>query len=535
MDRNTAQILQKTPAAAQWNKIGMDAHHGIAIPLFALHSQQSCGIGEYPDLIPMIHWCRSLGFDILQLLPLNDTGIENSPYSAISANALNPLHLGLRQLPFATDDPSLVFQLDELNKLNHTQRIDYARVHEGKERFLRDYYRRYAAQFIHSSEYRAFKEHYHWLTNYTLFKALKIKFGWQTWESWPEPWKHPQESMLHTIPTELKNEIEFQYLVQYLCFLQLEAVKKHADQQGIFLKGDIPILINRESADVWFYQHLFILDFAAGAPPDMFSEEGQKWGFPIYDWTAVKKQNYQWWTERLHAAQRFYHIYRIDHIVGFFRIWAIPLGARAKEGYFYPIDERIWLPQGEENMRMMLANSSMLPIGEDLGVVPTEVRRLLQSLGICGTKVMRWERRWNTDQGFIPPETYLPESMTTVSTHDSETLALWWKNNPQEAALFASGQGWKYSPELTLQQRLEILRQSHHSGSIFHVNLLQEYFPLIPNITWDNPEDERINIPGTVSDWNWGYRFRPSVEKIISNDALKNVMMQIVNRPLTNY
>jgi 4-alpha-glucanotransferase len=322
--------------------------------------------------------------------------------------------------------------------------------------------------------------------------------------------------------------MEFHSFVQYLCFQQLERVKKYAEEHHVWLKGDIPILINRESADVWFHQHLFLLDFAAGAPPDMFNEEGQKWGFPLYNWNAAKEQNYEWWITRLQTAEHFYHLYRIDHIVGFFRIWAIPLHAPAKEGYFYPSEEKEWLPQGEQIMRMMLTNSSMLPIGEDLGVVPPQVRSLLKSLGICGTKVMRWERRWETDQGFIPPETYLPESMTTVSTHDSDTLTLWWQRNKEEAILYAGTQGWEYTPELSIQEHADILRQSHHSGSLFHINLLQEYFSLIPGMTWDAPEDERINFPGTVSERNWSYRFRPSIEEIVSHPFLKSRITSLI-------
>lgn len=521
MHDDPRQNLLNTPAASQWKKIGIKPHHGIDIPLFALHSQTSCGIGEYPDLLPLIDWCQTVGFDVIQLLPLNDTGIDNAPYSALSANALNPLHLGLSQLPFIDEDPSLQQQLADLQRLNNSQRIAYPDVHHGKDNFLRDYFQRYASRFLNTPAYREFKQAQPWLAAYALFKALKIQYQWQSWESWPQQWKNPPKEACDTPPDELKNEVEFHSLVQYLCFLQLDAVKTHADQQNVLLKGDIPILINRESADVWFHQDLFLLDFSAGAPPDVYSEAGQKWGFPLYNWAAVKQQHYGWWIERLRTAERFYHMYRIDHIIGFFRIWAIPLPLPATEGYFLPADEHTWLPQGEEIMRMMLANSSMLPIGEDLGVVPPEVRSRLTSLGISGTKVMRWERRWQTDQGFIPPETYPAESMTTVSTHDSETLALWWRDQPEEARLYAAARGWEYTPAITAQQRFDILQQSHHSGSLFHINLLQEYFPLVPGMSWDLPEDDRINIPGTISDRNWSYRFRPSVEEITSNAALK--------------
>lgn len=215
--------------------------------------------------------------------------------------------------------------------------------------------------------------------------------------------------------------------------------------------------------------------------------------------------------------------------MGFFRIWAIPLDKTAKEGEFIPKDESQWLPQGKKIMLMMLRNSDMLPIGEDLGVVPPEVRATLRNLGICGTKVIRWERAWKGDKHFIDPKEFDPISMTTVSTHDSETVVLWWRDNPQEAREYAAEKNWPYVPNLPQEFLFEILRESHHSGSLFHINLLNEYFPLVKGMAWEKPEDERINFPGLILERNWTYRFRPSVEEIVSNQAFFDVFKQLMN------
>lgn len=524
------QDLLNTPAGSQWKKIGQTNHHGIVIPLFSLHSKNSCGIGEYPDLIPVIDWCKEVGMDVVQLLPLNDTGLETSPYSALSAFALNPIHLGLSQLPHLDHDTDLRNQISELQKLNNkTQRLDYKNIQNKRNEFLHSYFKKYGSFFLSQPTYKDFKKgNEYWLNDYSAFKALKIAQDWKSWKEWPQEYQNPSPGFIESLPQAIKEDAEFHAFIQFLCFQQFEQVKQFAEEENVKLKGDIPILINRESADVWRHPNQFLLEFAAGAPPDMYAKEGQKWGFPLYKWDVLATDNYQWWKERLRVASHFYHIYRIDHIVGFFRIWGIPLELEAKFGHFIPQDEKLWIPQGETIMCVMLANCSMLPIGEDLGTVPPEVRQCLSQLGICGTKVMRWERYWHGDQSYINPKEYPLDSMTTVSTHDSETLKLWWKNQPQEAELYAASRGWIYSPQLTNQQHFDILAASHASGSLFHMNLLQEYLALIPKMTWPNLEDERINEPGIISDKNWSYRFVPSVEEIIGNEELKQTMKKIV-------
>jgi len=525
---NLEQHLFATATGTPWQKIGVKNHHGIVVPLFALHSRHSSGIGEYPDLIPLIDWCKENHLDLIQLLPLNDTGQETSPYSALSAYALNPLHLGLSQLPDISQNSELLSLIHEAQALNEYQLVHYQEVQKIKERFFRLYYRQQAASLRTDPSYRTFKEtHRSWLQDYARFKTLKIRQNWLSWELWPQSYENAA-GLTENPPSNLAEEMEFHQFLQYLCFLQLEEVKQIAEKKKIFIKGDIPILINRESADVWSHREFFLLQLSAGAPPDMYAKEGQKWGFPPYNWEAIANQGYRWWIERLSAASHFYNLYRLDHVVGFFRIWAIPFSKPAKEGHFIPEDKALWIPQGEKIMRIMLEHSSMLPIGEDLGTVPPEVRVCLRHLGICGTKVMRWERRWDIDQQFIDPKDYPPESMTTVSTHDSETLQQWWKNQPEEARLFAETFGEVYAPELTPALRLAILHLSHHSGSLFHINLLQEYLALIPGMTWPNLEDERINIPGTISSRNWSYRFRPSVEEIVTNGRLSHAFADIL-------
>lgn len=522
-----SEIL-KSPAAEHWKAIGIKPHHGINIPLFSLHSKESCGIGEFPDLIPIIQWCTEIGYDIIQLLPLNDTGPESSPYSAISAFALNPLYLGLSSLPHLDHFQTLKNKLPALQELDKTKRIDYQKVREGKEKFLEEYYQLAGSLITKSVEYDQFLKDNPWLTPYALFKSLKILLKWAPWENWGKDLFDPKLDKYYQLCDQFAEEINYHIFVQYLCFLQMSDVKAEATKKGIYLKGDIPILISRESADVWLYGLLFLIYYSAGAPPDLYSAEGQNWGSPIYDWIQLETQNDDWWRWRLKVAERIYHLFRIDHIVGFYRIWAIPTGEKAKEGKFIPEEKKAWIPQGERIMRMMLDTAAILPVGEDLGTVPDEVRASMKKLGIPGTKMMRWEREWKKNKEFIDPRDYDPMSMTTVSTHDSDTLSLWWVNSPDEAKEYCAQQGWAYKNPLPKEKIFRMLRDSHHSASLLHINLLQEYFALVPGMTWELITDERINVPGIVSDRNWTYRFRPSVEEIVSNTELKHLMKDLI-------
>lgn len=530
MVRNMKEdLLINTPAYPLWKEFGIYHHHGINIPLFSLHSKHSCGIGEFLDLIPIIEWCRSINFDIIQLLPLNDTGLDASPYNALSAYALNPIYLSLSALPGIERHPELSEMLIKLSKLNHTQHISYSMVREGKEEFLRLYYIKERKNILENETYKNFIHHSTWVKDYALFKSLKNQYEWVSWEDWPAEIRNPSIDTLQSLNEHFADQIEWHCVIQYLCCLQLQSVKEHASKQGIFLMGDIPILISRDSADVWLYRNLFNLDYAAGAPPDYYSQDGQKWGFPLYNWDVIAKEGYSWWKKRLASASRFYHLYRIDHVIGFFRIWAVQHDAKTgKDGKFIPEDRSSWLSHGEKLLKMLLLSSNMLPIAEDLGDVPPEVRPCLQGLGLCGTKVMRWERRWNEDKGFVALEDYHIISLTTVSTHDSETISLWWKEHLDEAQEFAKFMGWCYVPTLSREHLRHILWDSHHTNSLLHVNLLQEYLALVPGMTWQTPEDERINVPGVISNLNWSYRFRPPLEEIVSNPSLAHLMRNLV-------
>ncbi len=512
--------LAETPCGPNWNSIKIQTHHGINTPLFSLRSYASSGIGEFLDLLPLISWCSSIGFDVIQLLPINDTGLDLSPYNALSSKALHPIFLSLHALPNLHQYPELNLRLAEFRELNDAPRLNYLAVLNKKDSFLRDYFENEFDKVYNTDLYQSFLTQNPWVFPYALFKYFKNRYEWKNWQDWPK---------IDDKDHDLRS-IHFHIFLQFLCFSQMAKVKEFAIKNNVYIKGDIPILISPDSADVWYEPYLFDLNHAAGAPPDMYNSEGQNWGFPLYNYEEHNRNHFTWWQERLKIASQFYHIYRIDHIVGFYRIWAVERGKPPIEGEFIPKDEEAWIPQGEKLLTMMVQSApSMLPIGEDLGLVSDEIHLSLKRLGIAGTKMMRWERKWKEDGSFINPKDYDAISMTTVSTHDSDTLLLWWQNSPEEAKVFAKFMNWEYSPHLTTEQYQSILRESHHSGSLFHINLLQEYLTPFDDLSWPNPSDDRINIPGVISDRNWTYRYRPYLENIIQHQGLKKMMKNLIS------
>ncbi len=479
----------------------MKNRHGFALPLSSIRVNNGHGIGEYLDLIPLIDWCKETHFEIIQLLPLNDSGHDPSPYSAHSAMALHPIYLSL----------------DIKAADSNSKRVNYQEILKAKETFLKSYIKEILPDLTKRKAYRDFLQE-KWLDGYARYKTLKAINDEKAWWDWSD------------IPSELPEDIvEHHKAVQFLCFEQMQEVKKRADEVGIAIKGDIPILINRDSADVWQHPELFNLDYAAGAPPDYYSEDGQYWGFPLYRWDILEKSNFQWWKERLKVAEKLYQMYRLDHIVGFYRIWAIPEGVSAKFGHFEPDDSLKWVPQGSKIMNTLLETSPMIPIGEDLGDVPTEVRKSLAELGIAGTKVMRWERNWQGDKSFIDPKAYPQLSMTSLSTHDSEPLEVWWDSFPEDAESFCKACNIPYTALLTPETRKAVLEASHTSGSRYHINLLFEYLDVFDDLTWQDPNDDRINIPGKVLDRNWTYRMLPTLDQIIAHNDLKALMQSLAN------
>lgn len=466
-------------------------YHGINLPLFSLHSQASCGVGEILDLLPMIDWIHDLGFDVLQLLPLNDTGTDASPYNCLSSCAIHPIYLSLSKLPHLENYPDLTESLELLRSLNHLPKVSYSSVRTEKKVWM-DHY---LARVMPLIDLGDFEKKHPWVTSYAQFVD----------------------------PQEPKRAV----YTQFFLYQQLKQVKQHADKKNVLLIGDLPFLTCRESVDVLQYPQCFDLNFAVGAPPDMFSSEGQNWGFPLFLWDEVEKSGYEIWKNRLTYAQEFYHLFRLDHIIGFFRLWGIPIGQSAKFGRFYPDDFKKCLHLGKKHLEKILSFTHMTPIGEDLGSVPEQTREVMKELGIYSTKVVRWERVWKEDGRFIPLDHYPFHSYTTISTHDTESLAEWWVERKNEVELYLEMRHRKWRP-LNKKERFELLKEAHGTTSQFHVNLLSEYLSLFDELVHPTLADERINIPGTPSEQNWRFRFLPSIETLTTHKGLATMLADLI-------
>eukprot|EP01119_Soliformovum_irregulare_P015757 TRINITY_DN4485_c0_g1_i1.p1 TRINITY_DN4485_c0_g1~~TRINITY_DN4485_c0_g1_i1.p1 ORF type:complete len:610 (+),score=195.40 TRINITY_DN4485_c0_g1_i1:237-1832(+) len=528
----------KTPAAEQWKKVGIKHHHGVNVPVFSLKTKESSGIGEYLDLIPLIEWCSSLKLDLIQLLPLSDTNLDNSPFSPISSFCLNPLLISLSQLPYISrEDESMKATRKQLQDLNSNPAVDWKQVRELKMKWMRAYHTLVNTESDLQKEFEQFKnDHKYWLGDYALFCSLKRANDWKSWKEWSlqQPATEAESfAEIEALKKKHSDDVDFFSFMQFLAFKQMGQVRQFAESKNVLLKGDIPFLVSMDSADVWRHRKLFNMNLTAGAPPDMYAADGQNWGLPLYNWKAMEEENCEWWRKRLEVASNLYHVYRVDHIVGFFRVWGVPVGKKAIEGSFQPSDESLWITEGEKHLRMLLESSMMLPIGEDLGSIPPEVRICLQRLGICGTKVLRWERLWDEEgQPFIPTADFNRDSMTTVSTHDSETLDLWWTEKKEEAEAYAIAKGWTFDPaKLMTEYRQEILKESHTTPSLFHVNLLNEYLALDEDLVHQDAQLERINVPGTLVDTNWAYRMRPTLEEVRSHPKLEEAMKNLRSHP----
>ena len=495
--------------APHWARIGVRKRHGIVVPISALITEDSTGIGEFLDLIPLIRWLPKTGFDLLQVLPINDTGDDPSPYMALSSHALHPIYLSLRALPDAQMVPGFLSGVEVLAQLNSTPRVCYQEVLEGKLRLLSLYLDHRLEALMQTAAFQQFyEEHQSWLTPYSIFKAIKKAQGGSAWWSWDQSLSSER----------LSDEITRWRVIQYLCFSQFSKVRAAADASGVLLVGDLPLLISKDSVDVWRNRDLFVLSKDVGAPPDVYNKEGQRWGFPLYRWSAHQATNFSWWTERLRFQERLFHLYRLDHLVGFFRLYAINPGQ--KTGSFVPPNPGAWQALGEKLLRMVVGATTMLPLGEDLGEVPDFVRQTMQKLGIPGLKVLRWERRWHTDGSFLSPASFSSESVTTVSTHDSSTVRGWWAEEPLAAKRAAREWGLVWGPSLLF----DTLLLSHRSGSLFHINPLGEYLSLFPELSWNDPEVERINRPGKASPLNWTYRMKVPVRTVIEHEKLLDAM-----------
>jgi 4-alpha-glucanotransferase len=485
---------------------------GLLIPLFSCPSTASWGIGDIGDVAPMTAWLAAGGQRVLQLLPLNEMAPgQQSPYSAISAMAIDPIFISLPAVPdfeALGGEASLSdAERGELEAVRQARAIRHERVRRLKQRALRAAFTRFVEVewCPDTGRARALKGFLSaqawWIEDYAIFRALHAREGDRPWTEWPEALQRRDPAAIAQARRELSREVLFYQYLQWLAAVQWADARRGA--HGVQLFGDLPFMVDGDSADVWVRQHQFRLDASVGVPPDAFSADGQDWGMPVYRWDAIAREDFRWLHERARRGADLYDGYRIDHLVGFYRTYGRPRGGGRP--FFTPATEPEQLAHGERVLAIFREAGAEI-IVEDLGTVPDFVRASLARLGVPGFRVFRWERHWHTDgRPFRDPSEYPAVSVAASGTHDTEPMAVWWERMP--------------AAERHMISALPTIQQMTNGGSLadrpyvpdVRDVLLQALFASGSNLLLLPVQDvfgwrERINEPALVSDDNWAFR-----------------------------
>ncbi|HJG77920.1 4-alpha-glucanotransferase [Phocaeicola barnesiae] len=328
---------------------------GTAIPVFSLRSEGSFGVGDFGDLLTFIEWAAQTHQKAVQILPINDTTMtgtwtDSYPYSSISIYAFHPMFTDLRQLPALKDKEAAARFEKERIRLNALPQVDYEEVNLHKRNYLKAIFKQEKEAILSSKDFQQFfADNKNWLLPYAAFCFLREKYGTPEFTTWPEYADYQKEEIeaLCNPGSESYEDIAYHYFVQYSLHVQLLKACDYGRSKGVIVKGDIPIGISRTSVEAWTEPYYFNMNGQAGAPPDAFSTKGQNWGLPTYNWEVMEKDNYQWWRLRFSKMAEYFTAYRIDHILGFFRIWEIPThSVHGLLGQFSPA-----LPMSPEEIR----------------------------------------------------------------------------------------------------------------------------------------------------------------------------------------
>lgn len=487
---------------------------GLVVPLFSLHSSRSAGIGDIADLAPLGTWMRRAGLQALQLLPVGTLPAgETSPYSALSAMAIDPVYINLGAVSeLAALGGEVRLPLAEQIALRGARAaagVQYAAVRQAKQTALRLAFSlfwdvewvRTTARAGAFAAYASWEDW--WLSDYALYCALRDLHGGRPWTEWPEVLSRRDPDALEQARRDLEQEVLFHQYVQWVADSQWETAREQLG--GIRLFGDFPFTVGTDSADVWAHQHAVRLDRTAGTPPDAFSATGQDWGLPVYRWDVMAEQDDRWLRRRARRMARLYDGYRVDHLIGFFRTYS--RGPGESVGRFDPADEDDQRRQGERILDLFIRTGAQVT-AEDLGLIPDVVRESLARLKVPGYKVLRWERDWlKPGQPLLDPATFSPVSVTTTSVHDIEPIAHWWRlleDRERAEWLDTLGLPPLSGDSFTPAIRDALLAQAYGSGSDLLLLPIQDVFG------WP----DRVNTPATVSEQNWTWKLPLSVEAL---------------------
>ena len=494
---------------------------GVLIPLFSLNTAKNLGRGEIRDLIPFLDFTLAMRHRIIQLLPLGETSPdEASPYSALSVFAIDPLYISLDAI-----DGVASADLDQARaKVASAPAGRRTRLLQAKLALLQQSFHHFKERGrpeVRGELERFAEANAGWLHDYALFRALKDRMQWKSWEAWSAELKSRDTAALDAARRELAEPIAMYVYWQFLAHRQWAEVRAIAASRGVMLGGDLAFSPSRDSAEVWSNQHLFKLERSVGAPPDGFNPKGQRWGLPMPNWEQMRANGFAWWRSRVRDAAALYDLFRIDHVVGLYRTFSFGPNLD-KPGEYWPAQEDAQREHGEAFIKTVLEEAGKtLIIAEDLGAVPAWVRASLTAFGIPGYKVMRWEKiKKNPNDAvelYVPPAKYPELALATTGTHDTETLVEWWRELPEaDRRSFVEVMGLAdrldpKRPSLSGSELEAILEKLYASPARLVINPIQDLFG------WDT----RINLPGTVGDSNWAYLLPDTLENLSRDPAIR--------------
>ena len=552
---------------------------GILIPAFTPRREGDLGIGDTLALREWVDWAADHGVGFIQLLPINENGAEESPYSAISSVALDPIYLAceVAEIP-GLKETDIAKARGQLQGALQSPLVNYPAVRGAKRILLELAWSRFAsadpAVVKEFQEFRKLEEE--WLDDYCVFRFLMEIHGESvTWDHWPAACRTPQGARLFLDKLRKRDaagvngRLGFFAFVQWLCFRQWLALRAHAEARGVRLMGDVPIGISWHSSDVFFARDEFLLDWCGGSPPEgmgqddaFFQQWGQNWGIPLYRWDHMQGNNFSWWQKRITRLTRIFQIFRLDHILGFYRIFAFPWRPERNHEFIGLSREQAaaitagrlphWVLRPDDTVENKAANrddgdvrlraileaaGGAEVIAEDLGWVPDYVRPHLVDLGIAGFRIPHWDCN---DHGHPTPGNAFPENtFATYSTHDHDPVNGIWRGclraiqqhqeNPTEQSGWNVGGAHstlrilsefagipipKHSPwpAYTEGIRLRLFKALLSSNSHYATLMITELFSL----------DERINQPGTSGGGNWRFRLPWSLEEIRNDSHLSD-------------
>ena len=530
---------------------------GVAVPLFSLRTENDFGIGEFDDLPKLGDWCTANGLKIIQILPINDTTAhydwhDSYPYNAISAFALNPIYLHLKQLGIKED---ATFKRTK-TLLNKTDFVDYPKVLKAKWKYFQIAFEQQWETLKGSTDFQQFcDDNTDWLPDYARYCAERDGNG-----------------------------TDIHLFLQYHCDKQLREAVKALHDKGLLLKGDIPIGVNPSGVDVKSHPDLFNLDVQVGAPPDDFAAEGQNWGFPSYNWEAMAKDNYAWWQRRLQVMARYFDAYRIDHILGFFRIWEIPKTAKSGllghfspalpmsveeiesqdfhfvkskhvkkgvdtlfipapnekdkyiprielqktkvyhalseeqkqaidaiyEDFYFHRHNEFWKKKALEKLPALINATKMVACGEDLGMIPACVPEVMQELGIMSLEVQRMPKIFGHQ--FVQTEDLPENCVYTTGTHDMPTLRGWLAEDRVRTRQFLDSLDLD-DRKVTAKTLKKVMDKHLDSPSKWNIYPLQDMLDRDEKNWSPNPVDDQINVPANAKN-QWKWRMKVNLETL---------------------